>query len=91
MLQILEICVSVFLEMLQILEICVSVFLEMLQILEICLWASDPSILAEENEGDDSADHALIKDVLILLESQGVIVIVHSGPLSLARYFLPWF
>ena len=49
------------------------------------------SILAEENEGDDSVDHALIKDVLILLESQGVIVIVHSGPLSLARYFLPSF
>eukprot|EP00979_Chaetoceros_neogracilis_P004420 scaffold785_cov301-Chaetoceros_neogracile.AAC.11 len=47
--------------------------------------------LAEENEGDDSADHALITDVLILLESQRVIVIVHSGPLSLARYFLPSF
>jgi uncharacterized membrane protein len=46
------------------------------------------SILAEESKGD-SADHALIKDVLKLLESQRVIIIVHSGPLSLDTSFLP--
>jgi|AntRauTorckE5430_2_1112549.scaffolds.fasta_scaffold06774_1 hypothetical protein len=46
------------------------------------------SILAEENKGD-SADHALIKDVLVLLlESQRVIVIMHSGPLSIDTSFL---
>jgi hypothetical protein len=44
--------------------------------------------LAEENKGD-SDDHALIKDVLVLLlESQRVIVIMHSAPLSLDTSFL---